>query len=75
MMLLLVSAHHDEPPLPLTCLGIESFAGISCHSAAAMLIFLEIDRGLVPLAPLATSMVIESNCISLSQIQKELWPF
>ena len=36
---------------------------------------LEIERGLVPLAPLATPMVIESKCMSLSQIQKQLCPF
>ena len=36
---------------------------------------LEIERGLGPLAPLVTPMVIESKCMSLSQIQKELWSF
>ena len=30
---------------------------------------------LVPLAPLAMPMAIESKCMSLPQIQKELWPF
>ena len=33
------------------------------------------SRGLFPLAPLATPMVIESKYMSLSQIQKALWPF
>ena len=31
--------------------------------------------GLVPLAPLATPMIIESKCMFLSQILRELWPF
>ena len=31
--------------------------------------------GLVPLSHLDTPMVIESKCMSLSQIQKELWPY
>ena len=30
---------------------------------------------LVHLAPRAMPMAIESKCMSLSQIQKELWPF
>ena len=36
-------------------------------------IFWKLRSGLVPVAPLATSMVIESKCISVSQAQKKLW--
>ena len=58
--------------LPLTSRGNERFTGISLNSAVAILdFFLEIERGLVPLAPLATPMVIESKCMSLSQIYTE----
>ena len=39
------------------------------------IMFWKLRGDLFPLAPLAAPMVIESKCMSLSQIQKELWPF
>ena len=39
------------------------------------ILFWKSSGGLVPLSPLATPIVIESKLTSLSQIQKELWPF
>ena len=37
--------------------------------------FWKLIGGLVPISPLDTPMVIESKCMYLSQMQKELWPF
>ena len=37
--------------------------------------FWKLRGGLGPLPPLVTPMAIESKCMSLSQIQKELWSF
>ena len=39
------------------------------------IMFLKLIGGLGPLSPLVTPMVIESKCMPLSQIQKELWSF
>ena len=39
------------------------------------IMFWKLLGALVPLAPLAIPMAIESKCMSLPQIQKELWPF
>ena len=39
------------------------------------IMFWKLLGALVPLAPLAMPMVIESKCMSLSQIRKKLWPF
>ena len=39
------------------------------------IMFWKLRGGLGPLAPLVTPMVIESKCMSLSQIHKELWSF
>ena len=39
------------------------------------IMFWKMRGGLGPLAPLVTPMAIESKCMSLSQIQKELWSF
>ena len=39
------------------------------------IMFCKLRAGLGPLSPLVTPMVIESKCMSLSQIQKELWSF
>ena len=39
------------------------------------IMFWKLIGGLGPLAPLVTPMVKESKCMSLSQIQKELWSF
>ena len=38
------------------------------------LVYWKLLRALVPLANLAVPMAIESKVMSLSQIQKELWP-
>ena len=37
--------------------------------------FWKLIKGLVALTPLATPMVVETKCMSLSQIQKALWTF
>ena len=39
------------------------------------ILFFEIERGLGPLSPLTTPMIIQSKCMPLSQIQKELCSF
>ena len=39
------------------------------------ILFWKLWGGLGPLPPLVTPMAIESKCMSLSQIQKELWSF
>ncbi len=39
------------------------------------IMFWKLLKALVPLASLAMPMAIESKCMSLSQIRKELWPF
>ena len=39
------------------------------------IMFWKLRGGLGPLSPLVMPMVIESKCMSLSQIQKELWSF
>ena len=39
------------------------------------IMFWKLIGALIPLAPLAMPMAIESKCMSLSQIRKELWPF
>ena len=38
------------------------------------IMFWKLLGALVPLAPLAIPMTIESKCMSLSQIRKVLWP-
>ena len=39
------------------------------------IMFWKLLGALVPLAPLAMPMAIESKCMSLSQTRKKLWPF
>ena len=52
--------------------GVIAILMLSCSRGGHIVFsFLEIIRGPGPLAPLA----IASKCMSLSQIQKALWPF
>ena len=54
-------------------LNLECFNEVA--AAIFDLVYRKLLRALVPLAPLAVPMAIESKVMSLSQIQKELWPF
>ena len=73
---LLLSAHHHGAPLSLTSRVKEFFPGISCHSAPAIFdLFVWKLRGTWPLLAHLATPLVQMYTMSLSQIQKELWPF
>ena len=69
--------HRVEMYVSITIINTEGVMAISMISRSRGghigIMFLKLLGGLVPLAPLAMPMAIESKFMSLPQIQKELW--